>query len=91
MKIASRISIDPLVCHGKPCVAGHRIPVVMVLELLAQGFSFDEILRDYYPALTKQDINACLLYARHAIEQTQRGRSPALPVGRDCIPANTRR
>ncbi|GAK49492.1 putative toxin-antitoxin system, antitoxin component [Candidatus Moduliflexus flocculans] len=68
MKVSSRISIDPLVCHGKPCVAGHRIPVVMVLELLAQGLSFDEILRDYYPALTKQDIKACLLYARHLIE-----------------------
>ena len=40
MKIFSRISIDPLVCHGKPCVTGHRIPVVMVLELLAQEAEF---------------------------------------------------
>ena len=79
MKIFSRISIDPLVCHGKPCVAGHRIPVVMVLELLSQGLSFDEILRDYYPTLTKQDLKACLLYVRHLIPAVSERRTLPTP------------
>lgn len=68
MKSRRKISIDPQICHGKPCVAGHRIPVTMVLELLAAGISFDNIIQQYYPMLTKQDIAACILYAKHLIE-----------------------
>ena len=48
---------------GKPCVAGTRITVQSVLELLNEGLSFDDIIRDYYPDLQIEDIRACLQYA----------------------------
>lgn len=63
-----RISVDPKVCGGKPCIKGTRIPVAMVLELLEDGLSFDEILTDYYPTLTRADIKACIEYARWLVE-----------------------
>jgi uncharacterized protein (DUF433 family) len=58
-----RIAVDPKVHFGKPYVAGTRITVQNVLELLDEGLSFDEIIRDYYPDLTVQDIQACIQYA----------------------------
>jgi uncharacterized protein (DUF433 family) len=58
-----RIVVDPKVHFGKPCVAGTRITVQSVLELLDEGLAFDEIIRDYYPALTVEDIRACVRYA----------------------------
>ncbi len=54
------ITIDPQSCHGKLCIANHRIPVYMVLELIAQDISFDEIIEKYYPSLTKQEITDCV-------------------------------
>ena len=57
-----RITIDPAVCHGKPCVRGLRYPVENILELLAAGMSTQEILDDY-PDLVEQDIRACLAWA----------------------------
>jgi uncharacterized protein (DUF433 family) len=63
--MAERIEVNPNVHFGKPCVAGTRIPVVDVLELVSQGLSFDAIIRDYYPDLKREDIQACL---RCAIE-----------------------
>ncbi|MFN3762995.1 MAG: DUF433 domain-containing protein [Anaerolineae bacterium] len=63
-----RIFVDPRVCGGKPCIKGTRIPVAMVLELLEDGLSFDEILTDYYPTLTRADIKACIEYARWLVE-----------------------
>ena len=62
------ITIDPQICHGKPCIVNHRIPVYMVLELIAQDISFDEIIEKYYPTLTKEEIAECVLYAQHLIE-----------------------
>ena len=56
-----RISIDPNVCFGKPCIRGHRIWVSLVLDLLASGMSPQEILADY-PGLTEADISACIAY-----------------------------
>ncbi len=53
-----RITIDPNVHFGKPCVKGTRIPVYAVLELLEDGATFDDILRDYYPDITRGDIEA---------------------------------
>ncbi len=64
----NRITIDPNICHGKPCIAGHRIPVYMILELVAASIPFDEILHTYYPSITAQDIRACIEYARYVIE-----------------------
>ena len=56
-----RITIDPKVCFGKPCIRGHRIWVSLVLDFLAQGASRAEILEDY-PQLEKADIMACLAW-----------------------------
>ena len=57
-----RITIDPNLCHGKPCIRGLRYPVENVLEWLAAGMSIDEILADYED-LTREDILAALAYA----------------------------
>ena len=62
-RIVDRISVNSNVHFGKPCVAGTRITVENVLELASEGLSFEEIIRDYYPELTAQDIQACLRYA----------------------------
>ncbi len=58
-----RISINPKIHFGKPCVAGTRITVQSVLELINEGLSFDEIKQDYYPDLKTEDIKACVDYA----------------------------
>jgi uncharacterized protein (DUF433 family) len=58
-----RIAVSPAIHFGKPCVAGTRIPVQSVLELVREGLSFAEIIRDYYPDLEREDIRACLQYA----------------------------
>ena len=58
-----RIALDPQIHFGKPCVAGTRITVQNVIELLDAGLSFDEIIKDYYPDLGAQDIHACIQYA----------------------------
>jgi len=57
-----RITIDPAVCHGKPCIRGLRYPVENVLEWLASGMSTEEILADYAD-LEREDILAALSYA----------------------------
>ncbi len=59
----NRIAIDSQIHFGKPCVAGTRITVQGVLELVESGISFPEIIRDYYPDLVLDDIHACLQYA----------------------------
>ncbi|KYC37796.1 antitoxin [Scytonema hofmannii PCC 7110] len=58
-----RITVSPQVHFGKPCVAGTRITVQSVLELLNEGLSFNDIIQDYYPDLQIEDIRACLQYA----------------------------
>lgn len=58
-----RISVSSQIHFGKPCVAGTRITVQSVLELLNEGLSFQEIIQDYYPDLQIEDIRACLQYA----------------------------
>jgi uncharacterized protein (DUF433 family) len=64
-----RIEIDPMVCNGKPVVRGTRIPVAVVLDVLAAGQTWDSVLRSY-PELVREDIEAVLTYARGAIEHT---------------------
>jgi len=66
-----RIIIDPQVCAGKPCVRGTRIPVHMVLDLLEEGLTADQILTDYYPQLTKEDIFACIGYANRLVKDEE--------------------
>lgn len=63
MSNLSRITIDPDICHGKPCVRHLRCPVEVVLDLVASGMSTAEILLDH-PELEREDITACLEYAR---------------------------
>jgi uncharacterized protein (DUF433 family) len=58
----SRITIDPAVCHGKPCIRGLRYPVESVLEWLASGMSIEDILADYAD-LERDDILAALDFA----------------------------
>jgi uncharacterized protein (DUF433 family) len=60
--LLSRITIDQAICHGKPTIRGLRYPVANILELLASGMSFDELLMDY-PDLEKEDLLACIEYA----------------------------
>jgi uncharacterized protein (DUF433 family) len=64
----NQIAIDPKIYGGKPCIRGTRIAVTMVLELLEDGLSFEQILKDYYPQLKVEDIRACLEYARAVVE-----------------------
>ena len=58
-----RIAVDPRVHFGKPCVAGTRIAVQDVLELVDEDIPFNQIVRDYYPDLTVEDVHACIRYA----------------------------
>ncbi|HMP02954.1 MAG TPA: DUF433 domain-containing protein [Gemmatales bacterium] len=60
--LLSRITIDPAVCHGKPCVRGLRYPVETLLELLSSGMTADDILADYED-LEREDLLAVLAYA----------------------------
>ena len=62
MKLAERITVDPDICHGKPCIRGLRYPVEMILELLSSGMSLEEILADYED-LEREDILAALSFA----------------------------
>jgi len=64
----NRISVRPDVCHGKPCIAGTRIMVAQVLDLLQAGKSFQEIIAQYFPDITVADIQACLNFARELVE-----------------------
>ncbi|MBU4271731.1 MAG: DUF433 domain-containing protein [Planctomycetes bacterium] len=61
--MVERIEVNPQIHFGKPCVAGTRILVQNVLELLDEGVSFEKIIEDYYPELTLEDIHACIRYA----------------------------
>ena len=58
-----RIEVNPSIHFGKPCVAGTRIPVINVLELISEGLSFERIIKEYYPDLNAEDIRACIRYA----------------------------
>jgi uncharacterized protein (DUF433 family) len=59
--LLARITVDPSVCFGKPCIRGHRIWVSLVLDFLAEGMTIEEILAQY-PDLTAEDIRACIAY-----------------------------
>ena len=59
--VLERISVDPKICFGKPCIRGHRIWVSLILDFLASGWSMRQIL-DNYSGLEEADIYACLAY-----------------------------
>jgi uncharacterized protein (DUF433 family) len=58
-----RISINSNICHGKPCITGTRIMVSVILDNLAEGLTFDEIVIDY-PLLTLSDIRATMMLCK---------------------------
>lgn len=60
--LLQRITIEPNICHGKPCIRGLRYPVSFILELLSSGMSIEDILADY-DDLERDDILAALLFA----------------------------
>ncbi len=60
-ELLQRISIDPNVCFGKPCIKGHRIWVSLILDYLASGWRISEILENY-PGLDEADVYACIAY-----------------------------
>jgi len=65
-----RISVDPYICHGTPCIAGTRIPVSVILDNLSEGVSREDILKSY-PSLTTEDIDAALAYAALLAKERQ--------------------
>lgn len=75
-ELLARISIDSNVCFGKPCIKGHRIWVSLVLDLLASGWSVEEILCNY-PGVEKDDVLACIAYGA----EMSRERYVGIPAG----------
>jgi uncharacterized protein (DUF433 family) len=63
-----RITIDPTILVGKPVVRGTRLAVEFVLELVAAGWTFDDVVANY-PGLTVDDIRACVAYAREVLAE----------------------
>jgi uncharacterized protein (DUF433 family) len=63
MSYLERITMNPEICHGKPCVRGMRWPVEVIIDLVGSGMGFDQILIDH-PELEKEDIIASLHYAK---------------------------
>ena len=61
-ELLRRITIDPAVCHGRPCIRGQRIWVSLILGMLEGGMSHQHIIENY-PSLEEADILACLAYA----------------------------
>jgi len=64
--LLSRITVDPEVCHGKPCVRGLRYPVEYILEYLAGGDSVDDLLAEF-PDLEREDVLACHEFSRRML------------------------
>jgi uncharacterized protein (DUF433 family) len=61
-RLLSRISVDPDICHGKPCIRGTRIMVTVILDNLAEGLPPEEIVAEY-PPLVMEDVQAAIAYA----------------------------
>ena len=70
MIIDNRIEIDPKKMGGKPVIKGTRIPVYFILELLANGWTFEDIIENY-PGLTREDILAAIKYASIILKEEQ--------------------
>jgi uncharacterized protein (DUF433 family) len=70
-KIADRIEVNADVHHGKPVIAGTRVPVHMVLGLLGEGVEMDEVLERYYDHISREDVLACIRYANSVVEEEE--------------------
>ena len=60
-ELLKRITIDPGKCFGKPCIRGHRIWVSLILDMLADGLTMEDVIENY-PDLEREDILACIAY-----------------------------
>ncbi|HAZ30852.1 TPA: antitoxin [Candidatus Acetothermia bacterium] len=76
-RLLDRIEINPRVMVGKPVIRGTRVPVQLILKMLSQGISAEEIVEEY-PHLTKEDIQAALAYAAETLAVEE-----VLPLGRE--------
>lgn len=65
--LLSRITIDPNICHGKPVIRGLRYPVESMLEYLAGGDSFEDVLAEF-PDLEREDLQACIQFAAQSLK-----------------------
>ncbi len=63
-----RISVNPKVMHGQACIKGTRIPVYLIVGMLAGGDTIEDLLEEY-PSITKEDILSCLAYAAQMTEE----------------------
>ena len=75
-ELLARISVSPDICFGKPCIRGHRIWVSLILDMLADGMTQEEVVANY-PGLEKADILACIAYGA----EMSRERYVDLPAG----------
>ena len=66
--LLARITTDPHICHGKPCIRGLRYPVEVMLDILGSGMTWDEILEDF-ANLEPDDLRAVLAYAATAVRK----------------------
>jgi uncharacterized protein (DUF433 family) len=66
--LLERITVDPNVCFGKPCIRGTRIWVSLLLDFLADGMNIEEILEEY-PQLTEEDVRAAIAYGAEMSRQ----------------------
>jgi len=66
--MVSRISVDPQICSGKPCIRGTRIMVKNILGMIAGGYTIEKIL-EAYPELTRDDVTEALDYATQVIDE----------------------
>jgi uncharacterized protein (DUF433 family) len=78
-QLLTRITVDPAVMVGKPVLRGSRLTVEYILNLLAHGATITDVL-DEYEGVTKEDIQACLLFATKALGNTSFMPLPAEPV-----------
>ena len=74
-ELLQRISINPNICFGKPCIRGHRIWVSLILDFLASGSTIGDIL-ETYPGLEEADVYACIAYGAEAAS----GRYIEIPI-----------
>jgi uncharacterized protein (DUF433 family) len=77
--LLQRISVDPNICFGKPCIRGTRIWVSLILDFLAAGMTVEEIIEEY-PHLTTQDVLAAIAYGA----EMSRERYVEIPIGHSC-------
>lgn len=61
-ELLNRVTIEPAVCAGKPCIRGTRIYIAIILDALAEGLTPEQII-DHYPSLTVEDVRAAVAYA----------------------------